>query len=181
MSRLPDISEDQLSEEQKPIFAELAAGRGVRGPFNAWLRIPEFADLAQKMGNYLRFRSSVSKKLIELAVTITARHFSAQYAFLSHSKQAQELGVSPDVISAIIERKRPEFKDTEEEAVFDFCQELNENHVVSDSSYQVVLDKFGEKGVVELIATCGYYTLVSMTLVATNVDVAEGVEPLLPD
>ena len=181
MSRLPDISKDQLTEEQKPIFDELTAGRGVRGPFNAWLRIPEFADLAQKMGNYLRFRSSVSKKLIEFAVTITARHLSAQYAFLSHSKQAQELGVSPDVISAIIERKRPDFQDAEEEAVYDFCQELNVDHVVSDSSYQAALEKFGEKGVVDLIAACGYYTLVSMTLIATNVDVAEGVKPPLPD
>ena len=181
MSRLPDITEDQLTEEQKPIFDELTAGRGVRGPFNAWLRVPEFADLAQKMGNYLRFRSSVSKKLIEFAVTITARHLSAQYAFLSHSKQTQELGVSADVISAIVERKRPDFQDAEEEAVYDFCQELNVDHVVSDSAYQSVLEKFGEKGVVELIAACGYYTLVSMTLVATNVGVAEGVEPPLPD
>lgn len=181
MSRLPDISEDQLTEEQKPIFDELTAGRGVRGPFNAWLRIPEFADLAQKMGNYLRFRSSVSNKLIEFAVTITARHMSAQYAFLSHSKQVQDLGVSPDVISAIIERRRPVFHDSEEEAVYDFCHELNEDHVVSDSSYQAALEKFGEKGVVDLIAACGYYTLVSMTLVATNVDVAEGVKPPLPD
>jgi len=181
MSRLPKISEDQLTEEQKPIFDELTSGRGVRGPFNAWLRIPEFADLAQKMGNYIRFQSSVSIKLIELAVTITVHHFSAQYAFLSHSRQAQELGVSPDVISAIIERTRPNFQDAEEEAVYNFCQELNVDHVVSDSSYHAALEKFGERGVVELVAACGYYSLVSMTLVAADVGVAEGVKPPLPD
>ena len=89
--------------------------------------------------------------------------------------------MSPDVISAIIERRKPNFQDAEEEAVYDFCQELNVEHVVSDSTYQVALKKFGEKGVVDLIAACGYYTLVSMTLNATNVGIAEGIDPPLPD
>ncbi len=181
MSRLPDLSEAELTNEQKPVYDELSSGRGVRGPFNAWLRIPEFADMAQKMGNYLRFRTSISKKLIEFAVSITTRHWSSQYAFNSHSKQAQEEGINSEIISAIIARQRPVFKDEEEEAVFDFCHELNENHTVSDSSYQRALEKFGERGVVELIAACGYYSLVSMTLVATNVTVAKGVEPPLPN
>lgn len=181
MARLPNLSESDLTEEQKPLYDKLAAGRGVRGPFNAWLRNPEFAEIGFQMGDYLRFRSTFSKKLGEFAISIATRHWTAQYAFNSHSRQAMEAGIDPEIISAVIERKRPLFQDAEEEAVYDFCHELMENHAISDSSFNRALDLFGEKGVVDLIALCGYYSLVSMTLVAANVPVPEGVKPPLPD
>jgi len=181
MSRLPAISEEDLTDAQRPAYNDLASERGVRGPYIAWLRNPEFASLGQKMGSYLRHRSSIPKKLNEFAISITTRHWLAQYAFHSHSRQAVDAGLNPKIISAIIERRKPDFRDAGEEAVYNFCQELNENHAISDSTYDAALERFGENGVVDLISVCGYYALVSMTLVATNAPLPAGIEPPLPD
>jgi preprotein translocase subunit SecD len=55
----------------------------------------------------------------------------------------------------------------EEAAIYDFCHELHSTTRFSDAAYQGVFSRFGEQGVMDLIATNGYYVLVAMVL---NVD-----------
>jgi 4-carboxymuconolactone decarboxylase len=76
--------------------------------------------------------------------------------------------------------RRPARMDPDEAAVYDFCTELHEKKAVSDAAFQAVLERFGERGVVDLIGVSGYYTLVSMVLNVDRAPLPEGVPAPLP-
>src|SRR5688572_10664510 len=137
------------------------------GPFNVWLRSPDIGNIIQSMGAAIRFRSSLPSKLNELAIIITARHWSCQYEWFAHHRLALEAGLDPAIGKDIAEGRRPAKMDADETIIYDFSTELHKTRGVSDATYKRALDRFGERGVMDLIAVNGYYVLVSMTL---NVD-----------
>ena len=136
-------------------------------PFNVWLRSPESADPIQQLGSYIRFNSSLGPRLNEFAILITAREWTSQYEWYAHHRLALQAGLNPQVAQAVAEGKRPTGMQPDEDIVYDFSRELHQTRRVSDTTYARALKQFGERGVMDLIAVNGYYTLVSMTL---NVD-----------
>jgi 4-carboxymuconolactone decarboxylase len=131
------------------------------------LRSPEVADRVQKVGEYIRFQSTIPAPLNEMAILITGRFWGAQYEFWAHSRLARTAGLGDAIIDAIAAGRRPSAMSGDERIVYDFCSELFRDKAVSDTSFKAVVDRFGEPGVIDLIAACGYYSIVSMVL---NVD-----------
>lgn len=171
---------DQLTPEQRRLSDAIKSGPRAKlassgaskpgplgGPFNVWLRSPGIGDLVQKLGEEIRFRSSLSGKLNELAILITARHWSSQYEWFAHHKLALEGGLDPAIAEAIAQGRRPVAMDADETLVYEFSRELHETQGVNDATYLAALERFGERGVVDLISVNGFYSLVSMCL---NVD-----------
>ncbi len=167
--RFKPLNEAELSDAQRKVYKEIAGGPrgGVRGPFNALLRSPELADRAQKLGEYIRFQSSLPARLNEFAILITARHWGSQYEWHAHHPLALKAGLSVAVAADLAQGRRPAAMREDEAIVYDFCRELHEKKFVSDAAFKAVADKFGERGVVDLVGVSGYYTFVSMVL---NVD-----------
>ncbi len=137
------------------------------GPFNVWLRSPGVGNIIQSLGAEIRFRSSLPSKLNELAIIITARQWTSQYEWSAHHRLALEAGLDPAIGEDIAQGRRPAKMSEDEAIVHDFSRELHETQGVSDATYKTALDRFGERGVMDLIAVNGYYVLVSMCL---NVD-----------
>ena len=172
-----------MSPAQRQAAEAIAAGPrgGLRGPFNAWLRSPELADRAQRLGEYLRFRSSVPKRLNELAILITARAWDAEFEWHAHYPLALRAGLDPAVAADIAAGKRPAVMAEDEAAVFDFATELRRDRRVSEAVFARAKAALGEQGVVDLIGVLGYYDLVSMTLNVAQVKPPEpGPLPLPP-
>ena len=181
--RLPPIPEDRLTEEQRRVAAGILSGPrgGLRGPFPAMLRSPEVADRFQKVGEYLRFNSSIPTALNELAILVTAREWSAQFEWYAHYLLAMKAGLPPGIAEAIAEGRRPEGMDEDQRIVYEFCTELHKNHAVSDATYAAARGRFGEQGVVDLLGVSGYYVAVAMILNVAPVPLPPGVpEPLKP-
>jgi 4-carboxymuconolactone decarboxylase len=180
--RFKPLVESDMTDAQRKVYTEIASGprAGVRGPFNALLRSPELADRAQKLGEYVRFNTSFPERLKEFAILITARHWTAQYEWHSHRIHATKAGLSPKIAADLARGKRPAGMKDDEAAVYDFCKELHEDKAVSDSAYKAVADKFGERGVVDLIGISGYYTMVSMVLNVDRHPLPGGVSAPLP-
>ncbi len=180
MPRLPTLSPDEMTDAQRAVYDTISAGprgSGARGPFNAWLQSPDFADRAQHLGALLRFGTSLSPRLKELAILTVARHWTAQFEWYAHKKFAIEGGLALDIIDALEARRRPDFVNDDEAAVYDFSIELHTTHGVGDGTYANAEKHLGAAGVVELVGLLGYYTLVSMTLNVFEVGLPEG-EPL---
>ena len=179
--RFKPLTWEQMTPEQKTMTTNLLNGprQGLGGPFNVLLRSPEMGDLAQKLGEYARFRPAVPAKLRELAIIITARHWTAQYEWYAHRRAAAQAGLSAEAIEAIATRKRPAKMQPDEEAVYNFATELLETKQVRDETFKAVADKFGEKGVVDIIGVMGYYQMVSMLLNVDRYPLAAGVQPEL--
>jgi 4-carboxymuconolactone decarboxylase len=137
------------------------------GPFNVWLRSPGVGNLIQSLGAEIRFRSSLPPKLNELAIMVTARHWTCQYEWFAHHRLALEAGLDPAIGEDIAQGRRPAKLDADETIVYDFSRELHETQGVSDATFKAARERFGERGVVDLIAVNGFYGLVSMAL---NVD-----------
>lgn len=185
--RFPVIDPAQMNKAQaKTMKALLAGPRGEDagpaamsrllggGPFNAWLRSPDLGDRLQKVGEYIRFNSSLEPRLNELAILVTARYWTSQYEWFAHLKFALAAGLSPKIAAALARNKRPAGMQEDEKAVYDFCTELHRKKKVGDDVYARAVALFGEQGVMDLIGACGYYTIVSMTLNVARVKVPAG-------
>jgi len=179
--RFPPLTYDRMTPEQKALTDHILAGeRGtMNGPFNVLLRSPEMGDLAQKFGAYMRFHSSLPRRLNELAIIMTARSWSSQFEWYAHRRYALEAGVSARIVDAVAAGKRPSGMQPDEEAVYNFCQELLTTRNVSDAAFHAAVAKLGERGVVDLIGVMGYYHLVSMLLNVDRYLLPEGAKPEL--
>ena len=149
------------------------------GPFNVLLRSPEIGDLSQQLGNTLRFASGLSGRLREIATLMAGRAWSSHYEWYAHRRAAATNGVKEETIQAIAAGRRPTTMQPDEEIVYNFCTELLNNKQVSDQTFQATKDKFGERGVVDLIGVSGYYGLVSMLLNVDRYPLPDGVQPEL--
>jgi 4-carboxymuconolactone decarboxylase len=171
---------ENLTPEQKKVAEAIRSGARSKlansaaskpgplgGPFNIWLRSPGIGNLVQQLGEEIRFRSSLPSKLNELAILITARRWTSQYEWFAHHKLALEAGLDPAIGQDIAHGRRPAKMDADETLVYNFSTELHQTQGVSDATYKATLDRFGERGVVDLISVNGFYVLVSMCL---NVD-----------
>ena len=167
--RFKPLKWDDMTPQQKKMMEDLVGGprRGAGGPFNVLLRSPEMGNLAQQFGAQMRFNSSLPPKLNEMAIIIVGRHWTSHYEWNAHRTAAANAGLSESIIRSIAAGKRPESMDADETIIYNFATELLNTKQVSDSVFQAVKDKFGERGVVDLIGVMGYYQLVSMLL---NVD-----------
>lgn len=186
------IPVENLTPEQRALYDAVRSGPRAKlanssaakpgplgGPFNVWLRSPGIGDCVQRLGEEIRFRSSLPTKLNEMAIMITARFWTCQYEWFAHCKLALDAGLDPAIAQDIAEDRRPAKMDADEAIIYDFSQELHENQSVSDANYQRALDRFGERGVFDLIAVNGFYSLVSMCLNVDRTPLPEGVPPPL--
>lgn len=167
--RFKPLTWEQLNPAQRAMVNDLLLGtRGaLTGPFNVLLRSPEMGNRAQKLGEYLRFQTSVPRRLNEMAILMTARWWLSQYEWHAHKPLALEAGLDAAVVDDLQAGRRPARMKPDEAVIYDFSTELREHRRVSDATYQAAVTLLGERGVVDLVGLMGYYDLVSMTL---NVD-----------
>jgi 4-carboxymuconolactone decarboxylase len=179
MPRLPDIDEAKLSSAQKHLYDEIKRVRGqVRGPFAVWLRNPELAEYTLKLQDMFASRVSLERRLVQLMILVSARLATAQFAWYVHEPHALKLGISPDVIEAIRERRTPAFTRDDERLVYDITLELNTTRSLSEENFNRGMAMFGEQKLVELVGAVGFYSMVAMTLNAFDVPVPEEKKPL---
>ena len=180
-NRFPPLTYQAMTPEQKKMFEDVISGerRGAAGPFNVLLRSPEMGNLAQQFGASMRFHSSMPAKLNELAIIITARHWTSQFEWYAHRRAAATAGLDEQIIQAIASGKRPTGMQPDEEVVYTFCTELLTTKQISDKTFDTTKAKFGERGVVDLIGVSGYYQLVSMLLNVDRYPLPAGTAPEL--
>jgi 4-carboxymuconolactone decarboxylase len=180
--RMPEIPAEKMTAEQKKAAEEFAAGRGtpVFGPFVPLLRSPEVMLRAKAMGDYLRYKSSLPAQINEWAILITARAWSQQYEWAVHYPIALKSAVRPELAADLAEGRRPIGMAPEEEIIYDFCTELHQNKSVSDTTYNRVLGKYGEKGIIDLVGVSGYYTFLAMVLNTTRTALPKEMNESLP-
>jgi len=164
--RMPETPLEKMTAAQRSIADAIMSGpRGrMSGPFNAWLRSPELADRLQKVGEYVRFNTSLDKRINEMAILMTAQVWGAQYEWYAHAPLALKAGLDPAVVKAIGAGRKPNNMKDDEAIVWEFTTQLRRDHSVDDPTYARALEKFGEPGIIDLIAVNGYYDVVSMTL-----------------
>lgn len=164
--RLGPINDASMSASQRKAAEELCATpRGsVFGPFTVMLRSPEVLNHAQRLGEYLRFRSILPVKLREMAMLITGRYWLQPFVWYVHEPVARRNGLGDEIVRSVAAGRRPSTMNIEETQVYDFCMELFTTRRVSDASYDPIRERFGEQGVVELVGVAAYFGLLAMMM-----------------
>jgi 4-carboxymuconolactone decarboxylase len=164
--RLKLISPDEMNADQKATYDEAVAGKrgSAPAPMLAWLNSPEMARHATRLGETLRFNTMFPAKLSEIAILVTARHFTAHYEWWAHKRLALKGGMDVEIIDAIRDRRTPQFDDAKGAMIYEVAKSLHEGHGLSKGLYVDAVKLLSERGLVEIIGLCGYYTLVSLTL-----------------
>jgi 4-carboxymuconolactone decarboxylase len=180
--RLPAIPLDQMDDSQRAAAEELIAGprKAVKGPFIPLLRSPRFMARLQKVGEYLRFESALSRRVNELVTLVVSRAWTQQVEWATHVPLAIGAGIATQMIEALREGRRPTGMSREEELAYDFTTELQRNCGVSDATYRACVATFGERAVIDLVGLIGYFTTMSMVLnvAHTPPEPGESVAPL---
>ena len=180
-SRLPALSEDTLTTEQRALAESIRSGpRGqfkLAGPFAVYLHSPLFGELAQKLGGHLRFETSVPPRLSEFAILVTAQHWKAQYEWAMHAPMAEKQGVKPQTVRDLQAGRAPKSAPRDEMAIYAFAKELYAKRRVRTATYNRVYKILGEAGTVELVGLLGYYAMVSMILNTFRMPLPQGIKP----
>jgi len=177
--RFKPLKYEEMTPEQKTMIDHLLAGErgGVRGPFNVLLRSPEVGDLGQQFGGAMRFRTGLPRDVSETIIIMTGRYWMAQYEWASHKAAALQNGVSLAIVEAIATGQRPTGMKPEMEVAYNLIDELLTTHQVTDATFKAAKDRYGERGVVDMIGLSGWYGLVSMLLNVDRYPLAEGTQP----
>jgi 4-carboxymuconolactone decarboxylase len=180
MPRYQELSESQLDAEQRRVYNDCKAGprAAVPPPVHVWLKSPGLADNAHKLGAHVRFGTQFTPKQTEIAILMTARYWTAQFEWAAHVRLGLQAGLTQDQIDAIAERRTPDFADADDRLVYDFCRDYYDDHRVDDATYQRVVARFGDKGIVDLAGLIGYYSFVSVTLNTFEVPIPPGAKLL---
>lgn len=165
-NRMPALGADQWDAEQRQLAEEII--KGPRGallpPFEPLLRSPELMGHAQRMGEYLRYRSSIGQRLSELAILVIARHWRQPVEWAIHGPIAEQQGIARRTIQGIRDNQMPDDLPGDERLVWQFCQQLNREQSISDGLWAEATATFGEKGVMDLIGLNGYYSFLAMVM-----------------
>jgi 4-carboxymuconolactone decarboxylase len=177
-SRLPAFAMDNLSTEQQALVEAIKSGPRGRfhneGPFAVYLHAPGYGKLAQALGGYLRYHTSLPPRLKEFAILCTAQHWKAQYEWHAHAPMAENDGVKPAAIRDLKSGRPAKSAAKDEVAIYEFVKQLYAKRRVSNAAYARVHKAIGDTGMVELIGILGYYALISMTLNVFRMPLPEG-------
>jgi len=179
--RLPPIPADKLTEAQKKAAAEFLVERKqeVFGPFVPLSRSPQLMINAAKMGTYLRFGNSLPRDVSEFAILLVSRRWTQQYEWYVHAADGRTAGLSDAIVQAVADGRRPEGMTEGMEIVYDFSNELNDFHSVTDRTYARMVAKYGEQGMMDLVGLNGYYSMISMVLNVGRTPLPPGNSPAL--
>ena len=180
--RLTQLAYADLPESVRPLADDILkiSSAALGGPYNAVLRSPEMARRCFDHLDYLRFRTSVNKRLNEFAILIQARISNAQFEWWAHEPIARKAGLSDAVMRDLQNCQRPQHMQADERLVYDYCVQLSLNHRVPDALWQEAVTQMGEQAVIDLTVLSGTYVMVSMLLNATQVGIPNGgAEPLV--
>jgi 4-carboxymuconolactone decarboxylase len=174
--RMPAIPPEKLTEEQKKaVEAYLAAQANIQKIYGdkyprpvqmevgaGWkelLRSPELLLTVNAMREYVEYKPALTPRIREMVIMIMGRQSSTDFMWNSHYPVAIKTGISPEVLKAIAEGRRPAGMPEDDEVVYEFCDELHRNQSVSDATYAKALAKFGERGVVDIVGVYGWYSM----------------------
>lgn len=168
--RFPLLPYDVLNSGQRTIHDRLSSGPrgGVSGPFRAWLYSPRLANGLVEVGNYLRFDSRLTKRMIEHTILLVASEWNASFVFAHHAPLAIADGLSEEVVESIRMGQRPPYVQEEDFVVDEFVRCLLKGGEIDGATWERCAAVLSVETMVDLIGLTGYYIMVAMTTKAAS-------------
>jgi 4-carboxymuconolactone decarboxylase len=178
--RLPLPAPSEMNATQRDLYDRILASptRGMNGPQRANIHSTE-AEAWWRLGDMLRNRTVLPQRLSELAIIVVGRRWNSQVEFHVHGAAAVKAGLDAAIVEAIRVAAPPPIQDAEEREVYELARQIQVNGEPDDAAYAAILARWGERGVVELTALIGFYSMVSVALNAHRIPLPPGAPPAL--
>lgn len=170
MARIDPLRREEMDAEQGRAYDE-AAARGGRlgGPNGIYIRVPELFRLNQGFGDYLR-ASALSDRHRLIATLAAVRRWNGAYAWGAQARDALKAGIPRETIDSINRRETPVLDDAEDRAVLAAATELAETGSLADASFERARAALGFNRLLDVVATVGFFTAVSLCVNAFEVE-----------
>jgi 4-carboxymuconolactone decarboxylase len=171
--RFPPIDKATLPGDQRAAYDLIVGRRGaLPAPYATLLASPEAADLFEQYSSRL-WHGVLPNALLEAVFLATAQRCGCRYQWMNHVKKAAEAGLDSDAIAAIGRGELPTAPEDVAQGLR-FAEMLHRDHAVSQPVFDAVAARFGQRGVVELTAFCGFATSVAMLLNVRQITLPAG-------
>jgi 4-carboxymuconolactone decarboxylase len=178
-NRFRAIKREELDDAGKKIYDT----RGVTdafGPAAIRLYSPPVADAMSGVNEFLRRKSGIEPRLVELAILVTAREMDCEYVWTAHEPQAQKAGLAQAAIDTVKYRKTLAGLGEKEAAIIELGRDSIGKHEVNPDTFARAVKLFGNQGVVNIVSLIGNYAATSILLNASDQHIRPGDKPLLP-
>jgi len=180
MSKLPDPSEtlegtDLETFEHMANARAHAEGRAYLG--DVYVRMfnsPGVAAKVGQLGEHLRFHAALPDEVRELVILRFAARQRCGYEWSHHQRPAKLAGISQEVIDQLTAGEIPRALPSSSKAVLEAVDAVVTKRSIPDAVQQRIVDRHGFGGVVEVVAICGLYAIMSYMVFAFDIDVEEG-------
>ena len=169
--RYQEVPVDQMSPEMKDAYDFTMALRGqVPGPHKIWVTNPKLSKTVVPIGAYYQKESSLTKAEIEIVTNLINARWLAAYSNYEHEMIAEQQGHLPaEKVEAIIAGLPTSFDDAREQVAYELASALAQPRVVPKGLYRRAKSLLGDEGIVDITMLMGWFTGVSLTLMAFDV------------
>lgn len=186
MANLPDPSKTLRGDDLKT-FEHMARARahadGRAQLGEVYVRMfnnPGVATKVGALGEHLRFHATLPDAVRELVILRFSVRQGAGYEWSHHQRPAKLAGISQIVIDALTAGEVPTALPDASQAVLLAVDAVVAKQSIPEAVQQRIIAAHGAAGVVEVVALCGLYALMSYMVFAFDIPVEEGL-PAPPD
>ena len=184
LSRLPLLGRDELDEDGKRYYDAVTGPQsrtlvGLQGPSGIWLHSPKLALHLRGANQYLRYETTLGRRLTELAILVTARELDHQFEWTAHEPVALREGLEPEIVDVVKYRRPISGLGTREALIIDLGRKLLRERRVDPETFAHALEAFGPRGIVELAAVMGNYAGTAIMLNMVDQQLRPDQTPLL--
>jgi 4-carboxymuconolactone decarboxylase len=178
-NRLPALKREELDDAGKKLF-DAKVPPDSFGPGAIRLYSMPVAEQMGAINNFLRNKSGLDPRLVQLAILVTAREFDCEYVWTAHEPQALKAGLQPEVIDVVRFRKSPEGLAEKDAVIIQLGREDIGKHHVSPEVTARAVNLYGKQAMVNLVSLMGDYASTAILLNAFDQHVRPTDKPLLP-
>jgi 4-carboxymuconolactone decarboxylase len=176
-NRFPAIKREGLDEAGKKLYDVRVDGFG---PGGIRLYSPSVAETMTAVNEYLRRKSGLDPKLVELAILVTAREMDCEYVWTAHEPAALKAGLGQDVIDTVKFRKPLKEVGEKEAVIIQLGRDSIVKHKVGSDTFARAAKLFGDQGLVNIVSLIGDYAATTILLNVSDQHVRPSDKPLLP-
>src|SRR6266567_1891965 len=178
-NRFPAIKRDELNESGKKLY-DTRPGGDAFGPGSIRLYSVPVAEYMNGINDFLRRKSGLDNRLVELAILVTAREMDCEYVWTAHEPAAQKAGLQQEIIDTV-KFRRPLTKLADKDAVIvQLGRDAIGKHKVGSDTFARAVKLFGNQGLVNIVALMGDYAATTMLLNVADQHVRPKDKSLLP-
>ena len=169
--RYEETPVDEMPLEVRDAYNFTMKLRGqVPGPHRIWLSNPKLSKTIVPTGAYYQTESTLTKAEIEIVTNVINGRWLAAYSNFEHERIGEDQGhLQPHNVQALIAGLPTSFDDPRQQVVYELASTLAVPRVVPAGMYQHAKELLGDAGIVDVTVLMGWFTGVSMTLMAFDV------------